>query len=142
MFDAATEDAGCEEVQLAPLIDIVFLLLIFLLVVSTMKKPEKELPVQLPASAAAVTVTGVDEPFVVGIDKVGTPYLDGEPVSLELLRQRVRQEATADPERRVRIDADARTDFQQVVHVMDLLQFEGLRNVGVHVANEDRFDGK
>lgn len=142
MFDSITDDGSAEEIPMAPLIDIVFLLLIFFLVVSTMQKPERELPLQLPESAAAITVTGVDEPFVVGIDAVGQPYLDGEPVSLELLRQRVREVATEEPDRRVRIDGDATTDFQQVVHVMDLLQFEGLRNVGVHVAGDGRFDGR
>ena len=41
------------DVQMGPLIDCVFLLLIFFLVTATMQKPHKELDLQLPNSAAA-----------------------------------------------------------------------------------------
>jgi hypothetical protein len=33
-------------------------------------------------------------------------------------------------DRRVRVEADRQTAFQHLVYVMDMLQFEGLRNVG------------
>ena len=45
-----SEDPG---VQMAPLLDIVFLLLIFFLVTASLKKPHKELPVHVPDAALA-----------------------------------------------------------------------------------------
>jgi biopolymer transport protein ExbD len=120
------------EVQMAPLIDCVFLLLIFFLVATTLKKIEKELPIELPQSAAAVDSRVEDTTLIVGIDRAGAIHLKGERVTLSMLHDQLRQAATTNPEQRVRIDADQSTEFQHVVHILDLCQFEGLTNVGLH----------
>lgn len=125
------------DVQMAPLIDCVFLLLIFFLVATTLKKVEKELPIELPQSAAAVDARLEDTTLVIGVDRAGAIHIKGERVTLSMLHDQLRQAAAADPEQRVRIDADQSTEFQHVVHVLDLCQFEGLTNVGLHTRKED-----
>lgn len=120
------------EVQMAPLIDCVFLLLIFFLVATTLKKVEKELPVELPESQAAIQVQAREDLFTIGIDAAGQTYLKAEKVSLSMLRQHLQQAAARDKTQRVRIDVDRATPAQYIVHVLDLCQFEGLTNVGIH----------
>lgn len=120
------------EVQMAPLIDCVFLLLIFFLVATTLKKIEKELPVELPESLAAIDVEAREDIFTIGLDTAGQTYLKAEKVSLGMLRQQLQQAAAANPQQRVRIDTDRATPAQYVVHVLDLCAFEGLTNVGIH----------
>ena len=127
-----SEEDEAIEVQMAPLIDCVFLLLIFFLVATTLKKVDHELPVELPQSTAALETRADEDMFVIGLDATGQPYLGGERVTLSVLRQRISAAAAADPTTRVRIDTDRATPAQYIVHVLDQCQFEGLRNVGIH----------
>ena len=132
------DDEGME-VQMAPLIDCVFLLLIFFLVASTMKKLDKELPVDLPvAGLVSIDAPKSDDLLIVGVDAAGQTYIGTEPVTSSVFHQRIQQAAAADPGRRVRIDADQSADFIHVLRVLDLLSFEGLDNVGIHLRKPER----
>lgn len=119
------------QVMMAPLIDCVFLLLIFFLVAATLKKAHKEVEIELPHSAAAIETKIKYTTVVIEIAKDGTVYLDAEPVSTKVLHTRLRALAQENPYRRVRVDGDRRTALQYIVHVLDLCQFEGLKNVGI-----------
>jgi len=132
------EDDDTVEVAMAPLIDCVFLLLIFFLVATTMKKIEKELPVELPTSGAAVTAEVTDSLVVVGIDRNGSFYLGSEPVGIEALHAKMREAAATNPNGRIRIDGDRDAPFQSLVHLLDLCEFEGLGNVGIHARREEK----
>jgi len=136
MRTRSDEEAEEMDVQIAPLIDCVFLLLTFFLCASTMKKAHREVPIQLPHSAAAAKTHAKWDTLVIEITQDGTIYLDAKPVSTRLLHQRLRQAAQDRPDRRVRIDGDRRTAFQHIVHILDLCQFEGLNNVGVRARDE------
>ncbi len=130
-----SDDEGTE-IQMTPLIDCVFLLLIFFLVATVMKKIEKELPVELPRSAAAMEMAQQEDILIISIDAAGNYYLGATPISLEILHSRLRETAKTNPNRRIRIDGDRRAPFQSFVHLMDLCRFEGLKNVGVHTKSE------
>jgi len=122
------------EVQMAPLIDCVFLLLIFFLVATTLKKLEPELKVDLPESAAAIQVVQDQDVLVLGVDEMGKVHLGGEqtPASNTMLHDVLRQHAAHPGERRVRLDVDRRAPFEDVVRVIELCTFEGLTDVGFH----------
>ncbi len=120
------------EVQMAPLIDCVFLLLIFFLVATTMKKIERELPIELPDSAAAIEVQQPEGILSIGIDRQGGFYINAEPVGYELLHATLREAAQSNPEQRIRIDGDRLAPFESIVHILDLCEFEGLKNVAIH----------
>lgn len=130
------------EIMLIPMIDCMLVLIIFFLVATTMKMTEKQLPVELPSAAGAIVTEQVPDLLIIGIDRDGKPYLanDGlvEAVDTERLHQRLRESARANPEQRVRIDGDRNARFEDVVRVMDLCQFEGLKNVGLHTQGERR----
>ncbi len=126
------------DVQMTPMIDCVFLLLIFFLVSSQMKKVEKELPVQLPESVAAISVKASAKMLIIGIDAAGRIYLGAEPVSREALRTRLQNAAAENPGQRVRIDGDRNAPFQSLVNVLDECHFLGLNNIGVNARIENR----
>jgi len=119
------------DVQMTPLIDCVFLLLVFFLVAATLKKPHKELELQLPHSAAAAVVASRYDTFVIEMTKEGDVYIESEPMTKQLLNERLHAVAAAAPNRRIRIDADRRAPVQFLVRLLDHLQFVGLNNVGV-----------
>jgi biopolymer transport protein ExbD len=125
------------EIGLAPLIDCVFLLLIFFLVATSFERgghrAGQDLPIDLPASSVALDrADATPPPLVIGVDKAGGLYWQGESVSTRQLHEFLRQAARADPHRRVRIDGDRLTAYENIVHVLDLCQFEGFTSIGVH----------
>jgi len=125
------EDDDTVEVQMAPLIDCVFLLLIFFLVATTLKKIEKELPLDLPEAAASVSRQLTDNMTIISIDAAGNLYLGSEPVGQGYLIEKLREIGANDANPRIRIDADRNAPVWAAVQVLDLCNFEGLRNVGI-----------
>jgi biopolymer transport protein ExbD len=97
-----------------------------------------QLPLQLPQSSVAIDAPVSDDTLVLGIDKDGRKFVDNAPVTTESLHQRVREAALKTPNGRVRIDADRDTRFQDIVEVIELCQFEGMRNVGLHIAKDEQ----
>jgi biopolymer transport protein ExbD len=131
------------EIMLIPMIDCMLVIIIFFLVATTLKNRAKELPLELPESAAAQSVEQPPDVFIIGVDKLGRPYLSTgdliEPVDIERLHQRIREVAQANPNRRVRIDGDRNARFEDIIHIVDLCQFEGLKNVGLHTRAESNY---
>lgn len=130
------EEEGIE-VQMAPLIDCVFLLLIFFLVATTLKKIDEELPLILPDSQATLEVQQPDDYSVIGIDIEGNFYYNGSPVSVATLQSTLRGIANENPEHKIRLDADKEAQFQKFMQVMDILRFEGLSNVGINTRKDE-----
>lgn len=119
------------EVSMSPLIDCVFLLLIFFLVATMQKKIDKDIDIVLPTSTSAVKLRPDDAKLVVGVDREGRYYLEGAPVRRTELHARMRDIAAVTPDRRIRLDADADCPIHAVVELLDLCQFRGLNNVGI-----------
>ena len=86
------------EIQMAPLIDCVFLLLIFFLVATTFKKVDKEVPMNLPESAAGAYVPREEDMYRIWIDRDGITYLDTGAVSTRALLDRLRIVARNSPD--------------------------------------------
>jgi len=120
------------EIPLIPMIDCLFVLLVFFLVSTTLKKTEKELPVDLPQSGAAVDAEQMEDVLVIGVDADGQKFFGSEAVTTELLHQRLAAAALADPARRVRLDADVNTPYSAVVELIEMCEFNNLRHVGFH----------
>ena len=135
------------EIQLVPMIDCMFILLVFFMVATTLKtldqahpdkkakKPIKkalELPIMLPVAAGAVGVPKNEPMLILAVDKYGQKYIGDQPVTLTVFREKVREAARLNPLQRVRLDADRDTKYQEVVEILDLCNFEGLEHVGLH----------
>lgn len=127
------------EVSMGPLIDCVFLLLIFFLVSTMFKKENRDIDIVPPESDSAVKLPPDDKQQVVGITAAGEVFWQGVPVTRTDLHARLRQQADVDPEMRIRLDADAAAPFELVVEMLDLCQFRGLANVGIRTY-DDRYN--
>jgi biopolymer transport protein ExbD len=124
------------EIPLIPMIDCLFVLLVFFLVATTLKKTEKELPINLPLSGAAIDAEQKEDVLVLSVDSKGQKFFGSEPVTTELMHQRLTAAALADPNRRVRLDADVSTPYIAVVELIELCEFNNLRNVGFRTKNQ------
>ena len=125
------------EISLIALIDCIFFLLMFFMVATSFQKQaegkaQKMLPITLPESAASLDKAGADAaPLVIGVDIKGGLYWGREPVTTVELRDRLHAEAQHNPDRAVRIDGDTMVPYQEVVHLLDLCQFEGLTHISM-----------
>ncbi len=124
-------------IQMAPLIDCVFILLIFFLVTSMLQKPHRDLGIILPHAPSAEEATAQYDTLIIEVTAGKPPHgdplivLDGEEMTQSLLHRRLRRLVLRDPNRKVRLDADRDVEVRHVSRILDLLQFEGLTDVGV-----------
>ena len=125
------KDEDKAEVMMGPLIDAVFLLLIFFLVATMLKKEDRDIDITPPESNSAVKLLPDDDTLVLGVNRDGEFFWQGIPMRLDELHQRMREVAIIDRGRRIRLDTDYQTPFVHVVQVMDLAQFNGMTNVGI-----------
>jgi biopolymer transport protein ExbD len=129
------------EIGLIALIDCIFFLLMFFMVATSFKqttasKTIKELPVILPSASASLdSATASAQPLVIGVDQAGNVYMDGARITTQGLHDRLRSEAEKNPTRPIRIDGDQATSYKNIVHVLDLCQFEKLTNIALHTRN-------
>ncbi len=108
------------DINLTPLIDVVFLLLIFFMVSTTFDR-DSELSIELPAAAAEVQKRQPDA-IEVAIDVQGRFYVNGRPLlntQSKSLRQALRNAAGESESPPIIISADAKTPHQAVVQIMD-----------------------
>ncbi|HKK17402.1 MAG TPA: biopolymer transporter ExbD [Opitutales bacterium] len=124
-------------VDMGPLIDCVFLLLIFFLVSTTMKKPEQEIPVELPEPALSSVASPSVNIQVLAIDADGRFYWGAEPVGQQELTGKIREFAAEDPDAKLRIRVDRNASSRFLVQVLDLCAYEGLTNYALHTQDRN-----
>ena len=120
------------ELNLTPLIDVVFLLLIFFMVSTTFEKQAK-LKVQLPDSSAQIE-TQDQKSITIGIDAKGHYYLNDRQVvntSLDTLKIAIQKITKGDKDMIVILKADAKTPHQSVVTAMDAASQLGLVKLSI-----------
>ncbi len=126
------------EIGLIALIDCIFFLLMYFMVATSFRhpdgeKPEKDMKIVLPTSQVSLDrATAAPAPLVIGVDAEGGLYVGGKSVSTQALHDLLKREAARDPAQPVRIDGDQSTRYQDIVHVLELCQFEGLTHVAMH----------
>ncbi len=115
------------DVNLTPLIDVVFLLLIFFMVSTTFTK-EAEITVDLP-EASAEPVEAKDAPIDLTIDMKGRFYINQQKVvneQINTLKKAIQLASDGRKDAALVISADANTPFQAVVTAMDAAKQLGI----------------
>jgi len=133
-----TEQDNDAALEMAPLIDIVFLLLIFFLVATVMKKPEEELKVELPPPAITAGIAVERDIVRIGIDEAGVFHIGATAYGQATIQERLGQIAATDPDQHIRIDVDRNAPAGRLVQLLDLMAFEGLTKHGIHTTNKPR----
>ena len=113
--------------DLTPVIDVVFILLIFFIVSSVFKKEELALILDLPASNAKEKEVGEDEIFIeLSPTKLA---IKGIEVSFESLEDNIKE--IKDKRKPMIVRIDEKVEYKRVVKVLDLLQKYQLNNLAL-----------
>jgi len=133
------EENGVEEfvLNLTPMIDVVFLLLIFFMVTTTFLDPEREIEVELPVAESGSEPEEMPEEIVLTVVEDGTVFHGEEAMSDEMLLELLRLTAQHDPEIPVTIRGHRLTHHESVVKVMDACGIAGLINLAVGTTLEE-----
>lgn len=123
------------EVSLTPLVDIIFLLIIFFLVSSTFEKGEKNLGVELPVTKGSEKPLKKAKPWVIVIDQKGQYRLNDATVSELSLENHLRKNKGQKDQIQVRIKADRRSPYGNVAVVLGLLEEFQYRKLGFTTLN-------
>lgn len=126
----SSEDA---QVDISPLIDMVFILLIFFMVSTTFVKDMK-LELERPGAASASQAS--TKAIRIYIDKNEDTYLDGQPVKSWVIQSRVRDMLKGMTEKSVLVVADENIKAQKLIDVVDQCRLAGAKDVGVVTEKE------
>lgn len=129
---AIKRSSAANNLSLTPLIDVVFLLLIFFLVTSKFEDEERRLDIVLPAASSATPMTRKPREIVIDVDSSGKVYLRGQEMGLEELERLLTAAVVDNPtSQSAIIRADGTTAFQPVVSVMDICNRTGIVDYSV-----------
>lgn len=117
-------------VDMTPLIDVVFLLLIFFMVSTTFER-QSELKIELPQASGEVTQSDKVE-IEIFIDSMGKLAINGKQLvnsNIESLLSALREAAGADKDPRIIINADKNATHQSVMTAMDAARQTGFIHI-------------
>lgn len=116
-------------IEMLPLIDIVFLLLVFFIYAMLSMAVHRGLPVILPFS----TTVKIDKNLVlsVTVKSSGTIYVDKEKVSLESLAEVLKKKAQTGRKPGVLLFADRSLPYQELFRVLDQIRMGGINRISL-----------
>lgn len=118
-------------ISLTSLIDVIFLLLIFFMVATTLIDPSKRLDIQLPeAKAASAEVKSI--PVTIELGNRGDITLNGQVVEFGTLEARLITLGQEGKKRAI-VRADRRLDYGRVVAVLGICRATGFEDIGIAV---------
>jgi len=117
--------------NLTPMIDVVFLLIIFFIVGTEFRDMERQYEVQLPTVTDAQPLTELPDPLTVSILRDGNMTLGADRKSLEQLERDLRQARENYAEQAVVIRADGEGKYQFVMNVLEVCQRAKIKNVSL-----------
>ncbi|MGF1633700.1 MAG: ExbD/TolR family protein [Phycisphaerae bacterium] len=132
------------EVMLSPLIDCVFLLLIFFLVTSIIKRYERQIPVILADPTSSISAEVRSDAYLLGLSREGAVYREAGrddqgvvqfeivPDVAGLLAELI---ATRGGDSPIELVVEQQTPFQRVIDLLDQMQEAGLDQVRPRVRN-------
>ena len=124
--------------EMLPLMDIVFLLLVFFIYSMMSMAVHRALSLNLPSSQAAKVDTSVGVALTVQADS--SLYLDKEPVALEDLAAllKLKQTGEADPGAlSLQVFADGSVNYQELYRVLDQIKAAGVKKVSLQAGSKD-----
>ncbi|MEA5505432.1 biopolymer transporter ExbD [Halotia wernerae UHCC 0503] len=115
------------QIQIIPLIDVVFCILTFFLLAALQFTRQQAINVDLPkaSTSTAAGVTSQSSSQIVTIDAVGNTYIEKQPVKREELAQRLKQYLQENPNGVVILNASRTATYNDVIETLDILRQVG-----------------
>ena len=126
MIITAKERESGPSVEMTPIIDMVFLLLIFFLVATTYQQSEREIQIALPEAESGGPITAVLRESVINVGADGSLIVGGAAMSLEQLRAVIAEAVEVNPEQKVSVRGDRDVAYGDIARVLDVCKASGI----------------
>jgi biopolymer transport protein ExbD len=127
--DDSLEDESA--LNITPLIDVVFLLLIFFMVATTYAERERAMELELPRAESGTQSTELPDELVLNVFRDGRVVLGDREVDGATLRASLAEAAGRNRDMPVTSRGDAHVEHARIVAVMDACAQAGLSNLSV-----------
>ena len=127
MLLSAREKESNVSIEMTPLIDMVFLLLIFFLVATTFKEAEREMQIALPFTDAAGPISTTLREIIINVTEDGSIIVAGQTMSAEQLNALVNEAVKQNENQKVTIRGDKNTAYQNIAGVLDVCKAAGIQ---------------
>jgi len=119
------------------MIDVMMFLLVFFVLLSINVIPALGLKIKPPSSARPDQIVERQR-VTIGIDAMGQPYLDGQPIALADIPEKLAAAAAIDPNKKlaVVISGDEAAGLQSLVSVLDALKLAGVASAQIVTRNK------
>ena len=126
MIKTSEPDSGVT-IELTPIIDMVFLLLIFFLIATTFHQTEREMQIALPVASAAGPISTALREIVVNVDTEGQIIVSGRPMETDDLRALIEEAVATNPEQKVTVRGDRSTAYANIARALDICKGSGVQ---------------
>lgn len=121
-------------IEMLPLIDIVFLLLVFFIYAMLSMAVHRALPIALPKSGTAEID---NRPLMaVSITYEGDIYIDKQPVELKDLQELLQNKTVTEREKGVQVFADRLVEYQRLFMVLDSIKKAGISQISLQAERD------
>lgn len=114
------------DVPIVPMIDILFILLVYIIVSTTFKKPRSILRIELPTVSEVPSDEIMDSRSTLAVDALGNITLDSLSVPEGLLESYLAAYQKQNPGRKLELEADKRVPLERLLGVWDALTKNGI----------------
>jgi biopolymer transport protein ExbD len=115
--------------QIAPMVDILLVLLCFFVITWSMARKENELDVRVPAASAGQESNPVVNQTVLNVKADGTIVWDRKVIARAALMEKLKSLAALYPDYAIILRGDVKTDYEHIVQVLDTCRGAGIWNV-------------
>lgn len=122
-----------QSIDISPLIDMVFILLIFFMVSTTFQRDFK---IDLDRPGASSAQSSSSKAVRVYIDRGGDIYLNNEPVRLWVLQSRIREIMKLGITKSILVVTDRKIASERLIEVIDQCRLGGAKDIGVATEKE------
>ena len=124
------QDEEATGIDVAPLIDILFTLIIFFLVTTTFQEKEKEEEVRLPRQGGS-SLVNKDRPFYINVLQDGTYSVGGEIVKLDDLELKLKLRFKEKPDQTLVLRGDSKAFHGQTASALDVARRVGFSKASI-----------
>ena len=117
------------ELQLAPMLDVVFQLLIFFLVSFEFQRSELDMKVSVPSAQEGADPKRALGEIIVNVRATGEVVVEGQTMTQAQLKEKLSAIAQLHKNQPIRLRGDAKCEYQTIVEVIDTCQKAGIWNI-------------
>ena len=107
-----------DDFPMTPMIDMVFLLLVFFMTVSTLAQADRKVKLDLPESASSKVPENMSNRGTISLDVEGRIFIGQQPQTLNQMQISIKEFMASNPDLRIHLRADRATPYEAIKKVL------------------------